>query len=573
MKKMIADMTGAIGLLLQKLLSYVTIDPAKASDENFGVYKAEDDSSRYFVKYLSGSETRVNSLRSNEFESWLCINYNGDDFNHQKYGDIIYNLEKFAGECKSEISGYSVFSRMGYADKKVYVCLHNDKHEVVVIGADGWKIIKEQDAISSKVLFESSSSMKFLPKPLKLKQSVDGGLNKLRKFVNVSDEDFSLVIGWLLAALMPKLTMDCPVLWLNAQKGTGKTTATKFLKRLIDPDIGGTISPVDNVRDFAAAASSRTVVAIDNVSKISHKMSDVICRAITGGTLSIRKMYTDSRVNNVNLHCRIIMNGINFVPERADLVDRCFQVNLLPLNHKKRKTNEELESDFQKEAPYILGALFDAVSAGLKNEQYVPELDFDVRMKDACQFILRVAHTGLLPFSENDFCEVLRKKKRKAEAAYKSKLYENTAMNLLIEMAQEKFKVAPTSDEVLVWDDSTGNLLKKLSDRALSIQKKSGATGILKDIPSTPQKLSKLLKSNNELLNDEGIYVSIGDRKTSCRITKIIYRPSDEDRSLESNPEFSKDADVQDSSSTSEATSPENTSKPEAVEKLDTVKK
>ena len=93
---------------------------------------------------------------------------------------------------------------------------------------------------------------------------------------------------------MPSQIMDCPILWINAPKGTGKTTATKFLKRLIDPDAGGTISPVGTTRDFAASVSSRYIVGVDNVSRIGVKMSDVYCRAVTGDTLSRRKLFTDN---------------------------------------------------------------------------------------------------------------------------------------------------------------------------------------------------------------------------------------------------------------------------------------
>ena len=75
------------------------------------------------------------------------------------------------------------------------------------------------------------------------------------RITRVKDEDFCLVVGWLLVALMPRPTMDCPILWVNAPKGTGKTTATRFLKRLIDPDAGGTISQVGTMRDFAASVS------------------------------------------------------------------------------------------------------------------------------------------------------------------------------------------------------------------------------------------------------------------------------------------------------------------------------
>ena len=516
---------------ISKLLTYVDVGrDEEGFEENFELYKAENgwegkgSGSKYFLKYPYGvDDIRVSNLRSETFESWLAVNSLDENLSKSKMNNIIFDLEKIAKYYDSSIPARKLFTRVGYdldenGCEKIYLCMHNSNREVIEIDLQGWRIIADSQA---NVLFEDNGFMMplFTPKH-------GGTIDEIRNFINVNDEDFRLVIGWLLVALTPNPNIDCPILWLNAPKGTGKTTATKFLKRLIDPDFGGTISPVDTLRDFAASVSSRYIVGIDNVSKITPKMIDVYCRAVTGDTLSVRKMFTDNTVNNVNMRCHLMINGMNYAPPRSDLQDRCFQITLRSLNENSRKSNDELENCFKEREPYILGALLDAVSAGLRNKTYIPQVGVNVRMLDACQLIMRVANTNTLPFSEEEFCQVLSKKKEEAEAADKSQLYENTVLSLIYDMAQEKFQDNRDADEVVVWDDSTGKLLKELQKRA-SVLEHEGSKGISKDIPSSPQKLGKELSNGEALLKDECIYIDRRDRTRDHRKTKIIYNPSE----------------------------------------------
>lgn len=169
-------------------------------------------------------------------------------------------------------------------------------------------------------------------------------------------------------------------------------------------------------------------------------------------------------------------------------------------------------------------------------------------MLDACQFIMRAANADTLPFSEDEFRQVLSKKKEEAEAAEKSQLYDNTVLSLIYEiydMTQEKYQANPDADEVVVWDDSTVKLLKELQKRALVLEH-ADSKGMSKDIPSSPQKLGRELTKGEAFLKDEGIYIDRRDRKTDHRKTKIIYNPSEKSavpQTLQSQNEFPAPAD------------------------------
>ena len=93
-------------------------------------------------------------------------------------------------------------------------------------------------------------------------------------------------------------------------------------------------------------------------------------------------------------------------------------------------------------------------------------------------------------------------------------------------LCSKKTQANPDADEVVLWDDSTGKLLKELQKMA-SVLEHEGSKGISKDIPSSPQKLGKELSNGEALLKDECIYIDRRDRKRDHRKTKIIYNLSE----------------------------------------------
>ena len=60
----------------------------------------------------------------------------------------------------------------------------------------------------------------------------------------------------------------------------------------------------------------------DNVSHLNDEMSDTLCRAITGGGIQQRKLFTNAEDYIFTFQRCIAVNGINNVANRPDLLDR-----------------------------------------------------------------------------------------------------------------------------------------------------------------------------------------------------------------------------------------------------------
>ena len=429
-----------------------------------------------FVKFPAKDEKmEFTALKSDKFHKWLYYNRNASYAATELAKTKTWLSELDAVACYDEsVSVISDrISRIGCYGDKIYLNLCNEAHQIVKVDAEGWKIVKE-DEIQEPVFFTKSKVMLPIPVPER-----GGDLSVLRQFINVDNDDFPYVVSWLLVALNPKI--NNPILWMKAGKGTGKTTATEYLKKLIDPDDSGPIAPFIREDDFYAAVASRYVIGLDNVSKVTGKWSDMFCRASTGSGFVKRKLYKTNEALDIRLSVPMIMNSIGLVPERSDLRDRCFSVTLLPLygihaNSAKRKTRGELDRDFENERPKILGALLDAVVAALNDNAEVEEPP--VRMVDACNFIIKAARNGKLPFTEEEF------RKRLEVKPFDRELEDETAARIVLNIFDDVITEAKkngASGEVLIWNDLTS----KLHEKVLNIASREAA-GTKREVPQTP---------------------------------------------------------------------------------------
>src|SRR4029077_13027101 len=114
-----------------------------------------------------------------------------------------------------------------------------------------------------------------------------------RNLINVGDDsNWILCTSWLVAACRPTGTF--PILILQGEQGSAKSTMVKLLRRIIDPSTAPVRTPPKDVRDLAIAANNSWIIAYDNLSGIPYWLSDSLCRLATGGGFSTRELYSDA---------------------------------------------------------------------------------------------------------------------------------------------------------------------------------------------------------------------------------------------------------------------------------------
>src|SRR6516164_2177590 len=201
-----------------------------------------------------------------------------------------------------------------------------------------------------------------------------------RSFLNLPmPDEFVLVVAWLLAAL--QRGGPYPVLVIAGEQGSAKTMLTKILRALIDPNAAPTRAPPREERDLMIAANNGHVLAYDNLSSLPSWLSDALCRLASGGSLAIRRLYTDCDEVLFQAARPAVLNGIEDVVCRPDLADRAIFLALGPIADECRRTERQLWREFEVVRPRILGALLDAAAHGLRRLSQV-RLERSPRMAD-----------------------------------------------------------------------------------------------------------------------------------------------------------------------------------------------
>jgi hypothetical protein len=273
-----------------------------------------------------------------------------------------------------EGSRKDVHVRVADADGDLWLDLGNDAWEAVHITRSGWAVVQ-----NPPIKFVRPAGMLPLPRPEK-----GGSLSEIMpRFVTISEDALALVGGYELGCLRGR--GPYPILNLVGEQGSGKTTLSRLIKRTLDPSKAATRCLPKDERDLMIAAGSQHILALDNLSYIDEQMSDALCRLATGGGLSTRTLYTDRDETIFDSERPIILNAIEDVAVRADLVDRSIIVSVPPLEDARRKPEQEFWDDFEKAHPFILGALCEAASLALNETKALPVPS--VRMTDFALFV------------------------------------------------------------------------------------------------------------------------------------------------------------------------------------------
>jgi hypothetical protein len=250
---------------------------------------------------------------------------------------------------------HEVFTRVGRAQGCIYVDLANDAWEAVEVAPTGWRVVA-----NLPVRFRRGRGMAPLPHPV-----AGGSIEELWPFVNVpDDEQRVMAVSWLVTALRP--TGPYPVLILQGEQGSAKSTTARVLRSLVDPSSVPLRTASRSEQDLAIHASNAWLVCLDNLSGVPVWLSDAICRVATGGGFATRELYTDSEEALFDYQRPVILNGIDDVATRHDLADRSLNLVLPPIPDAERKTEATFWRDWELVRPRVFGALLDGVSTALR---------------------------------------------------------------------------------------------------------------------------------------------------------------------------------------------------------------
>ena len=446
-------------------------------------------------------------LASGKFRKWLSRTYFQTEAKVPAANALQDAIQTLTGIAESEGKVYGTHFRIAASDDKVYLDLADRDGNALEISPERITLLQR-----SPVKFRHAPAMMALP------ASCGGGsLEILRKYLNVaSDDDFILVVAWLVGAMHPH--GPYPILQLRGEQGSAKSTTASLLRLLIDPNKALLRSPPRNEHDLVIAARNSWILALDNLSVLPAWLSDALSRLSTGGGFSTRKLFEDEDEVVFDAKRPIILTGIEEYATRSDLLDRVIEVVLKPVPENHRRDEATLRAEFLEDRPLILGALVDAVSCALHRINEV-RLSSTPRMADFVRWL--VAAEPVMPWKTGRFLEAYT---RNRQGVHDTALYASPIGPAVLALLSNVGR----------WEDSPSELLRALAPYAsMDINRLALPQGW----PRSPQALSNMLTVLAPNLLALGIRLSRPGRSAHKRWVHLEYVGNPSSLSSSSSPD------------------------------------
>lgn len=453
-----------------------------------------------FARFPVHAHDQCWPIRSREFKLWLGMRFaertGGKPAQSTAISQAIDLLD-----ARAQFEGYerSVHTRVAERNGRVYVDVGDSEWGAIEITQSGWGYVPHPP-----VYFRRARGQLALPMP-----EENGSLDALREFVNIRDErDFRMIVAWLISALMP--TGPYPLLVIHGEQGSAKSTTTRYLRQLVDPNGVPTRDAPKEPRDLAVSARNARVLAFDNLSHLPEWLSDAFCRLATGGGFATRKLYTDDEEAVFYDQRPIVLNGIEELATRGDLLDRAIVIDAPTITDAGRKTESELDEAFERSRPALLGALLDAVVVSLRRKDDV-QLEGRPRMAD---FAVRTeAAAPALGWKPGEFLRLYAANRHDATLVEIEASIIGAPLLIIVD------KIAHTGGE---WTGQTAELLATLALQATDEERRD------KRWPKSPQGLTAILKRLAPALRKRGVNVERGRAVNRARSRTVTLRVADE---------------------------------------------
>lgn len=247
------------------------------------------------------------------------------------------------------------------------------KDEMVVINENGYKI-----APILKATFKVDNTFTNQVKP-----SNKPSMKRILDVLNLNEEDKKLLQVLIISLFIPDIQKASLV--LASPTGTGKSTITDIIKRIVDPTPNKKVKAPKSLNELEQIISKSYLPCFDNIDYISTEQSNVLCRAITGDT---HIKYEKNKTITSSYTRPIILNGIKCPVYKEDLIDRLVIIEpptiITPL------TREEIDKIIDEELPNALAYIFNTLS---KAKDIYKDLQIDIvdRMADWYKWAYAIA--------------------------------------------------------------------------------------------------------------------------------------------------------------------------------------
>lgn len=326
-----------------------------------------------------GGHRETWAVRSGRFQQLVSQQFATNSGQWPSANAVNTILRQFTAEALLNGPERQVHVRVAEHGGCIYLDLADPHWRVVKVTPQGWSITDDVP-----IRFRRVPGMLALPVP-----TAGASITELRSFLNLAtDDDFTNVASWLLGSLRGRGPYPC--LLVTGEQGSAKSTFSRLLRSLIDPNVAPLRSLPTSERNLLIAAKNSHIQAFDNLSGITTATSDALCRLSTGGAFAVRRLFSDDNEMLIDVTKPVLLNAIDNIILRPDLADRAVIVVLNPIPEHRRRTEDELLKRFEQARSGLLGALLSTMAHGLRSlssvaDSHLPRMADYAKWGIACE--------------------------------------------------------------------------------------------------------------------------------------------------------------------------------------------
>lgn len=376
------------------------------------------------------------AIKGKEFVLALKLYYK-HNFQHLLQADkicsIIDNLEMLAYENRLP---YNLANRIFcYEDGSILYDLNADENTSIWIHKGNCEVVETPSMIFGRQkTYQNQVEPDFTADLLKLPELVERHINL------ASPKDILMFCIYLVTCFMG-MQINHPLLVCYGQKGASKSTTLRRIERIVDPKVIDLYSIPKSVEGLELRLSNSYLITLDNVSSLRRDVSDLLARAVTGGTVTKRKLYENTEEVIMNIHSIVAINSISLVAKESDLLDRSILLNLERINERHIRTEVELDQAFERDLPAILGCCFQLAAIACNDKKSV-KTGKKTRMADFFDMAVKVGRA--LGKSDKDIAYILWENQKKINS---ETLNENVIAQCLFQIMEgQSFYANSVSD-------------------------------------------------------------------------------------------------------------------------------
>lgn len=462
-----------------------------------------DEHGQPYAAIKIGDHYEVLPMSGSRFKHWLAMIYHDRTGNLLNEADISNVLQVAKGHAlfkgkqqRLELRLAVVFDEGTDRPVTIYYDLIDPNWQCIKITAQGWT--KEQ----CPLLFRRYNLNKAQVEPSR--NYPEDIFDQFMRLTNVVRSDWLLVKCYVISLFMSDMAKA--VLMPYGEKGSAKSTLMRLIKSMVDPSSVEFLSIPHDRNQLVQNLSHNYIGYYDNVSYIVGWLSDEFCKAVTGSGLAKRALYTDDDDIVYSFRRALGFNGISLAATRPDLLDRGISIRLQRIPKNLRKGDKQLEAEFERIRPQLLGYIMDTLVKVLQRWGTVKLAEYP-RMADFAQFCELAAQC--MGYKANEFTAAYA---QNIERHTKEAIVASPVASAIVKMMEDRERFEGTVSDLMV----------ELEPIAAKMRWDLRS----KQWPSTPQALGRRLNESMTDLREVGIIIERPEDK-QANVSRVVITKSD----------------------------------------------